>query len=200
MEQFLQRIKSLYNPVQTGTNQSNVDSNGQVVTNPVGKSAVSMESLSKAIRDIESSGGTDPNTPTNTTRTISVPALNQNEKAKFIKYQVGYGGQYGITPLALGELLKSKVDKTSAQNKYGYTGFVPGADFNTVQQKLLKDPESAGSVARDIFMAKKASSTDLTPETLTSDYMDNYLTKASPNYNDQNRARVLNIFKQYAGK
>lgn len=208
MQEFLQRIRNALsstttytaNPVQVGNSQTNIDKNGQVVTNTVGKSPVAMENISSALRDIESTGGTDPNTPGNTVRSMTVPGLNQNEKDKFIKYQVGYGGQYGITPVALADILKSKADKTSAQNKYGYTKFTPGADFNTIQKNLLASPESAGQVARDIFMSKKASSTDMTPETLTNDYMENYLTKASPNYNDANRQRVLNIFKKYAGQ
>lgn len=150
--------------------------------------------ISDALYQLESSRGIDPNTPRNRSRSYTIPGANQNEQPRNIDYQTGYAGQFGLTPNALAQLAKSTVDKTSPQNKKGYTDFTPGMSPRDIQKALLTSTTSAGLLAKQHFINQKASSTDFTPTTLTSDYMENYVTKASPNYNDANRQRVFSVF------
>jgi len=160
------------------------------------KGMVPQAGIASYLRELESSGGTSPNTPPNIQRQYTIPAVNGNEQARTQKYMVGRGGEYGITPVALGELAKSVINRNApaaSSTKHGLP-LLPGRDVNEIQQKL-RTPEGAGELARDFFMLKKASSTDWTPETLTRDYMDNYVTRGSPNYTDENFARTLAYFK-----
>jgi len=157
---------------------------------------VPQSGIASYLRELESSGGTSPNTPKNIQREYTIPAVNGNEKNRVQKYMVGRGGEYGLTPVALGELAKSIPNRNApaaSSTKYGLP-LLPGRDVNEIQQKL-KTPEGAGELARDFFMLKKASSTDWTPETLTQDYMNNYVTKGSPNYTKENFERTLAYFK-----
>ena len=159
---------------------------------------VSSDDLIKALHEIESSGGKDPNTAPNIKRSYRIPGANKNEKDRYVDYQVGYGGQYGLTPDGIASIAKSGIDRNSPQNANGYTGFVPGQATSSIQSNLITSPETAGLTARDVFMKNKASSTDMTVPTLTNDYMDKYMTKGSPLYTPQNRARVQGVFNKYA--
>jgi hypothetical protein len=168
---------------------------------PEAPKMVPQSGIASYLRELESSGGTSPNTPPNVQRRYIIPAVNGNEKSRIQKYMVGSGGEYGLTPVALGELAKSIPDRNApaaSSTKHGLP-LLPGRDVNEIQQKL-KTPEGAGELARDFFMLKKASSTDWTPETITQDYMDNYVTKGSPNYTKENFARTLAYFKSLVSK
>lgn len=157
------------------------------------------ERIIEALHILESSQGKAPNTPRNQQRTYTIPPANQNEKPRNITYDVGYGGEFGLTPVALGQLTKSKIDKTSKQNKYGYTGFIPGQSPEEIQRALSTSTTTAGGLASQLFIDSKASSTDFRPETLADDYLNMYVTKGSPNYNEKNRQRALKVFKELVG-
>lgn len=157
--------------------------------------------IPNAIRDLESSGGTDPNTPTNQARSYVIPAMNPNEKPRVVKYNTGYGGQYGLTPVALAELAKSRPNREAPTEQYTKYGppLIPGKHPNEIQ-KALMTPEGAGQLANEIFLMKRKMKEDYTPEALTADYMDNYVGKGGPNYTPKNRARVLSYFKNIMEK
>lgn len=151
------------------------------------------DQIGAAIWDLESTKGTDPNTPGNTARTYTIPAANSNEKERFIKYQTGYGGQFGLTPDALAELAKSKVDKTSKQNSKGYTGFVPGIAPEEIQKALNTSTTTSANLATK-YLLKDTDPSKITPEVAAQKYIDTYVTKGSPNYNKDNYNRALKVF------
>jgi hypothetical protein len=163
---------------------------------------VNPSKIPSAIRQLESSGGTDPNTPRNQQRVMMIPAANQNEKPRTVKYNIGYGGEYGLTPDALAELAKSKINVNahpSTYTKYGKP-LIPGKSTIEIQ-KLLMTPEGAGQLANEYFMSKRTNKDDYSPEALTNDYMDNYVGKNNKkSYTPQNRKRVLEYFKSIIEK
>lgn len=151
--------------------------------------------ITGVLHELESTFGKSPMTPGyNERRSGVVPGANMNEKARPFKYQVGYGGEFGITPDAVANLLKSEVDKNSPQNKQGYTGFKRNYDLPTIQKMLLENASSSGALAKDYFLKNKASTTDFRPETLAEDYLKTYVTNASKNYTEANKKRALEAF------
>ena len=171
------------------------------VTPTIPKGTVNPALISKAIRDLESSGGLDPNTPRNMRREYIIPALNGNEKQRKISYDIGYGGEYGLTPDALAELAKSKANKNAPLSEYTEYGapLLPGKHPDEIQQKLMT-PEGAGELANEFFMMKRQSKEDFTPESLANDYMEYYVGNGGPSYTPKNRERVLNYFKNIMEK
>lgn len=157
------------------------------------------ERIATAIRHLESSDGTDPNTPRNQDRYYDIPAANGNEAVRRIKYNSGYGGEYGLTPAALAHLAASTVDRNadpSTFTKFGrplITGMSPGEI-----QKELQTPEGAGRLAHKFFIAKRSKKDDFTPEALAQDYIDNYVGKGGPSDTPQNRKRALEYFMSIA--
>lgn len=157
--------------------------------------------VSAALRQIESSGGTDPNTPRNMRRRMEIPAANANEKRRSVDYDIGYGGEYGLTPVALANLAMSKVDRSAPVEKYTKYGMplLPGKNPIEIQ-RLLNTQEGAAQLAQEYFMSKRTKKDDYSPEALTEDYMENYLGGPSnkKSYTKENRARVLEYFKSIA--
>lgn len=150
-----------------------------------------------SIRYLESSGGMDPNTPRNQIRNFTIPAVNRNEKPRTIQYNIGYGGEYGLTPVALGELAKSSIDRNAATSTYTKYGapLTPGIDPKHIQNELMST-QGAGRLA-DLYFNRKAPK-DFTPETLASHYIENYVGKGTQSDTSQNRKRVLDYYNSIA--
>lgn len=156
---------------------------------------VNPKKIPEAIRYLESSGGIDPNTPKNIQRSYTIPAMNQNEKARVIKYNTGFGGEYGLTPVALAELAKSKIDREAPPEKFTKFGrpLIPGRAPEEIQ-KLLLTPEGAGQLANEYFMMKREKKDSFAPEDLANDYIDYYVGKGMINDTPKNRKRALDYF------
>ena len=151
--------------------------------------------IPEAIRYLESNKGLDPNTPKNTKRSYTIPAMNQNEKSRVIKYNSGFGGEYGLTPVALAELAKSKIDREAGPEtftKYGRP-LIPGKTPEEIQE-LLMTPEGAGQLANEYFMMKRERKDSFTPEDLANDYVDYYVGKGMIHDTPKNRKRALDYF------
>lgn len=160
------------------------------------KGTVNPNKITMALRQLESSGGKDPDIPKNKKRVyITVPA-NGNEKARIIPYDTFFAGEYGLTPLALAHLASSKIDRNAATSTFTKFGrpLIPGKDPKQIQQELMT-VEGAGRLANEFFMDKKADKKDYTPQTLTNDYINNYVGKGSISDTPANRARVLKYFQ-----
>ena len=159
------------------------------------KGSVNPEKITSAIRQLESSGGLDPNTPRGQKRTyITVPA-NGSEQARTINYNVGFGGEYGLTPVALAEMAGSRIDydaDPSTFTKYGRP-LLPGMRPEDIQRELMT-PEGAGRLANKFFMMKRKNKEDYTPESLANDYVDFYVGKAGVSDTAANRKRALDYF------
>lgn len=151
--------------------------------------------IAPALRYLESSNGLDPNTPRGQVRTMVIPAANMNEKQRKITYDIGYGGEYGLTPIALAELAKSKVDRNASSTAFTKHGapLVPGMSTKEIQRQLAS-VEGAGQLAQLYFMQKRARADDLSPEALAEDYINHYVGKGTPSDTPQNRKRVLDYF------
>ncbi len=128
---------------------------------------VNPEKITDSLRYLESNNGTSPNTPRNQIR-------NYMANKKPVQYNIGYGGEFGITPIALSEL--NRIHKIDPQE---------------IQTKLMS-PEGAGSLANLYF--NRVAPKDYTPETLASHYIEKYMGKGTPNDTPQNRKRVLDYY------
>lgn len=203
---FVMGIKDIFNSVETGVTKAKgtlSDMFGpmhytQAPVAPVSK-VINPERISEALRQLESSGGTHPYTPRNQNRQFIVPAMNANEQPRTVNYNSGYGGEYGLTPLALAELAKSDIDKSAATSTYTKFGppLIPGMDVKKIQQELLS-PQGSGRLAQEYFMRKRSSKDDWTPEALTKDYIENYVGKGSVGDTPANRKRALEYFTSIA--
>lgn len=164
--------------------------------------SVPPQKIPEALRYLESSLGRDPNTPPDTIRKYTIPPFNKNEQSRVEKYQTGYAGEYGLTPVALAQLAKSVPD---LENKAAYTRFGPSTKPSPWTpekiQSALKTREGAGMVARIFFSQQRgAPAVGYSPEQLANDYMEHYVTSGSPFYTEDNRKRALAYFKSIAQK
>jgi hypothetical protein len=177
------------------TTPSTISSMYKPTYNPVKKKTITPEMVTTGLRHLESSGGMDPNTPRNQKRSYTTVPANQNEQARTINYDVGYGGEYGLTPIALASLAGSTVDRQadpSTFTKYGRP-LIPGMTPEKIQEEL-KTPEGAGRLATQFFMSKRLNREDFTPESLANDYIDLYVGKGGPSDTPANRKRALDYF------
>ena len=160
----------------------------------VPKGSIDPATLPTALRQLESSGGTDPNTPRNQNRSYTIPAANGNEEPRVVNYNSGYGGEYGLTPAALAQLAKSTVNKNAATSTYTKFGppLIPGMNPAEIQ-KELSTPEGAGRLAAKVFLASHQGK-DFTPQSLTDTYIKNYVGQGTASDTPKNRARVLSYF------
>lgn len=156
---------------------------------------VDPKKIPEAIRYLESNKGLDPNTPRNQRRVMNIPAANQNEKPRTVAYDIGFGGEYGLTPDALAELAKSKIDREATPDKFTKFGrpLIPGRAPEEIQ-KLLMTPEGAGQLANEYFMMMREKKDSFTPEDLANDYVDYYVGKGMINDTPKNRKRALDYF------
>lgn len=162
----------------------------------VKKKMIAPESIGEHIMNLESNMGTHPNTAPDELRSFIIPAANGNEKPRKIQYRVGFGGYSGITPIGLGEFHKSQIDRNApmaSSTPYGLP-LIPGRDVNR-SLEMLKTLEGTKKLTEEMFKAKKKDLNDWTPETLTNDYMDNWVGKGTPSDTPANRARVLKYFQ-----
>jgi len=159
------------------------------------KGTVNPNKIATAIRQLESSGGIDPNTPMGQTRSYTTVPANQNEQARTIEYDVGLGGEYGITPVALAELAGSKIDNEADPSTYTQYGkpLIPGMKPEEIQRELMSSG-GAGRLAVKFFMMKRNNKEDYTPQSLANDYIDFYVGKGGESDTPQNRKRALDYF------
>jgi len=151
--------------------------------------------ITSVLRQLESSGGTDPNTPRNQQRSYTTVPANMNEQARTVPYDVGYGGEYGLTPVALATLAGSTINQEadpSTYTKYGKP-LNPGMSSENIQEEL-NTPEGAGRLAYQFFMSKRMNKEDYTPQSLADDYIDFYVGKGGPSDTPENRQRALEFF------
>ena len=197
-------IRDIFGTVNRGfdkVNNSLSDIFGQTVRvdNTPKVKRVDPKMIAPALRHLESSGGLDPNTPRGQRRTMNIPAANMNEQARKIDYDVGFGGEYGLTPVALAELAKSQINRQAPTTQYTRHGapLTPGMSINDIQRQLTS-VEGAGELAQMYFMSKRPSSDDFSPEALANDYINHYVGRGTPNDTPQNRKRVLDYFMSIA--
>lgn len=161
------------------------------------KQGITADNIGQHIMQLESSMGTDPNTAPDIKRSYMIPAANGNEKNRVIPYQVGYGGWAGITPEAMGQYHKSQFDRNApaaSSTKMGLP-LMKGID-PAETQRLLMTRDGTQQLASRMFSNLKKNKNDWSPETLTNDYMDNWVGKGNKvSYTNDNRNRVLNYFK-----
>ena len=165
------------------------------VPTPVQQQTVNPDRLPYALRQLESSGGADPNTPRNQQRSYTTVPANGNEQPKTVPYDVGYGGEYGLTPVALADLASSKINHEadpSTYTKYGKP-VIQGMDPQEIQREL-STPEGAGRLAVKFFMSKRENKEAFTPQSLADDYINLYVGKGGPSDTPENRQRALEFF------
>jgi len=156
---------------------------------------VSPEKIPDAIRFLESNRGLSPNTPRNQGRVYNIPAANQNEQPRTVNYNTGYGGEYGLTPVALAELAKSQINREANPKTYTKYGapLTPGMDINSIQKELTS-VEGAGRLSQRYFNSKRKNKEDFSPESLSNDYVDYYVGKGMIHDTPKNRKRALDYF------
>jgi len=159
------------------------------------KGTVNPDKISSALRHLESSGGMDPNTPRDQQRSYTTVPANQNEQPRTVDYDVGFGGEYGLTPVALAELAGSTINQEADPSTYTKHGkpLIPGMTPEKIQEELMT-PEGAGRLANQFFMSKRLNGEDFTPQSLANDYIDFYVGKGGPNDTPENRKRALEYF------
>lgn len=153
------------------------------------------QQITAALRHLESSSGQDPDTPRNQTRSYTTVPANQNEQPRTIEYDVGYGGEWGLTPVALADMAGSRIDRDADPSTFTQYGrpLIPGMDPEEIQREL-STPEGAGRLAYKFFMSKRANKEDFTPQSLTDDYINLYVGKGGPSDTEWNRQRTLEYF------
>lgn len=139
---------------------------------------VSPSKITDSLRYFESSNGMDPNTPRNQIRNYTIPPNNLNKQPRTVQYNSGYGGEFGLTPIALAELVRSK-----------------NLDPQDIQKQLMS-VQGSGNLANLYF--NRLPPKDFTPETLTNHYIENYVGKGTPSDTLQNRKRVLQYYQNIA--
>ena len=181
----------------TSLTTPSISSNYVLPVQKVPKGTVGGDKLAEALRFLESSYGLDKNTPRNQRRTYTIPAFNGNESNRTINYNSGYGGEYGLTPVALGTLAKSSPAWQPAGSTYGNTKYgkplTSGASPDYIQTQL-QTPEGAGKLAIQFFHSVRPNPQDFTPITLANDYINYYVGKDTKNDTPQNRKRALDYF------
>lgn len=163
------------------------------------KTGIAGQDIGAHIMNLESNMGTHPETPRmERYREYTIPAVNQNEKERMVKYRVGYGGWGGITPSALGEYHKSIIDRNApaaSSTMYGLP-LLPGNNPEKTQE-LLNSKEGTQQLISNMFQSFRKNKNDFTPEGLTNDYMDYWVGKNNKkSYTPENRARVLKYFTE----
>ena len=157
--------------------------------------SVNPDKITEALRHLEAAGGTHPDTPRNRRRSYTTVPANGNEQARTVEYDTGYGGEFGLTPVALAEMAGSTIDMNADPSTYTQHGkpLISGMDPKEIQRELMT-PEGAGRLANKFFMSKRMSKEDYTPQSLTNDYIDFYVGKGGPSDTPENRARTLAYF------
>lgn len=192
-------IKDIFNSIKDSlsSKQTYVAPQPEMITPQKVQKTVDPKKIPEILRYLESSGGLDPNTPRNQIRSYMIPAANQNEKPRTVSYNIGHGGEYGLTPVALAELAKSTVDRNAATSTYTKFGppVIPGIDPRIIQKELMS-VEGAGRIA-DMYFNKRPPA-DFSPETLANHYVDYYVGKGTPSDTPKNRKRVLDYYNSIA--
>ena len=157
---------------------------------------VRQESIGDILHTLESDKGKNPNTPRSMKSSYTIPSRNANEKPRKVVYDTGFAGEFGITPIRLADYGMSEYDRTSASFTEHGLPLLPGRNI-TETHKKLNTMEGARQLATEMFLSKRLSKDDWSPESLARDYMDTYVTKASPNYTKENYNRALKVFNEY---
>lgn len=170
-------------------------SQSPVAQQQIPRGTVNPEKLPEAFRFLESNSGTHPDTPRNTRRSYTTVPANGNEQARTIDYDVGFGGEYGLTPLALAQLAKSTINHDADPSTYTQHGksLTPGMSPEEIQSELLS-VEGAGRLSRRYFDSVRTNKEDFSPESLANDYVDYYVGSGMIHDTPENRKRALEYF------
>ena len=138
-----------------------------------GNGKVQKEKVGEVLHNIEGANGKADFTGYASTRVAKIPT---NGLPKEFKYKVGYAKEFGITPIAIAQLIKEK--KYTEQE---------------IQNKILTK-SGASEVATKYFLRGLDPEKDYSVEELVDHYVKNYVTSGSPFYDKKsvrNKMREL---------
>lgn len=140
-----------------------------------GNGKIDKNKIGDVLHDIEGAGGNADFSGYASTRVAKIPT---NGLPKEFKYKVGYAKEFGVTPIAIAQLIKEK--------KY---------TEDQIQNKILSR-SGAKEVATQYFMRGLDPNREYSVNEIVDHYIKNYVTKASPFYDKPSmRAKIRELLK-----
>lgn len=176
-------------------------------TTPPKPKGISQNDLIDVIWNAESARGT--NLPNNLdVNTSLLDAVNKNDKPVNFNYNNIYARQFGLTPVAVGEVANRRANRDNPQgNINGPTNFLD--DRERIKNAFNNGTTTTGGIASEYFNMEGRRLQKENPQKynfdtvdgLTNIYMDGYLKsktegKANPNYTQKNRDRIRGYFTE----